>query len=139
MYSVSRGYGIFDTGATGNAISKVQLEKLMEDDPSAFGEIDSGRVKTIGFGGGTRVRSLGVCPQTSTTGPLSNSTFERDVSDNPGQKDSTPPLIPISWARQNRVVFDFETGNFIYKNDPATDHSAKSGVQSNGAEGPRSY
>ena len=59
MYSVSRGDGIFDTGATGNAISKVQLEKLMEGDPSDFGEIDSDRVRVIGFGGGAKVLSLG--------------------------------------------------------------------------------
>ena len=35
MYTVDRGYGIFDTGATGNAISKHQLDQLREDDPDA--------------------------------------------------------------------------------------------------------
>ena len=38
-----------------------------------------------------------------------------------------------------RVLFDFETGSFIYKKNPDTVHSAKSGVQSNGTEGPKSY
>ena len=56
----SRGYGIFDKGATGNATSRSQLEKLKEDDPSSFGEIDTDSIKVIGFGGGTRVLSLGV-------------------------------------------------------------------------------
>ena len=83
--------------------------------------------------------SLGTCSQTVASGPLANSKFEWGVSDHPGQKDSTPPLIPNSWARQNRVVFDFETGKLIYKGDPQTVHQARPGTQSTGTEGPKSY
>ena len=35
MYHVEPGYGTFDTGAAGNAVSKAELEKLTEEDPDA--------------------------------------------------------------------------------------------------------
>ena len=50
-----------------------------------------------------------------------------------------PPLIPIAWARENKVVFDFDTGKFILKDSPSHVYSAKSGRQANGQIGKKSY
>ena len=49
------------------------------------------------------------------------------------------PLIPIAWARENKVVFDFDTGRFIFKGIPTQVYSAKAGLQANGQFGKKSY
>ena len=53
--------------------------------------------------------------------------------------DKTPPLIPIAWARENKVVFDFDTGKFLFKDNPRHVYSAKAGLQANGQVGKKSY
>ena len=95
----------------------------------------------MGFGGGTQTFSLGVCTQTPSTGPMARRPIEWDVSNNThsNRPDKTPPLIPISWARESEVVFDFDTGKFIFKDNPTHVHSAKASAQSNGQLGNKSY
>ena len=72
---------------------------------------------------------------------MAHKPIEWDVSDNTqsDRPDKKPPLIPISWARENNVVFDFETGRFIFKDDPTQVYSAKPGLQANGQVGKKSY
>ena len=62
-----------------------------------------------------------------------------DNTTNPARPDKTPPLLPIHYLRQNKVVFDFETGHFLYKDQPQVIHQAKSGLQPDGTVGPKSY
>ena len=95
----------------------------------------------MSFGGGTQTFSLGVCTQSLSKGPVSHRPIEWDVSSNihSDKSDKTTPLIPSSWARENKVDFDFDTGKFIFKNDPHLVYSAKSGKQANGQIGKKSY
>ena len=86
---MENGYAIFDSGATGHAISKFQLDLLREDDPSLISEIDPDRRKLLGFGGGTNTVSLGVATHKVTHGPLSYSQTPR-LS---GMFLITPPIL----------------------------------------------
>ena len=72
---------------------------------------------------------------------MSHNVIEWDVSNNThsSKPDKTPPLILVSWARENKVVFDFETGKFIFKDDPNLVYSAKAGRQANGQIGNKPY
>ena len=99
MCHVARGSGAFDTGATGSAASKPQFDQLSKDGPDSFGPLDTARRKLVGFSGGAKTFSLGVRPQTITTGPLANSSFAWSASDSPGAQDLTPQLIPIPRSR----------------------------------------
>ena len=56
-YHVEPGFGIFDSGATGHAISAHELDQLRAEEPEAFTEIDEGRRKVMCFGGGTQTFS----------------------------------------------------------------------------------
>ena len=53
-YHAEPGFGIFDSGATGHAISVHELDQLRAEEPDAFTEIDDTRRKVMGFGGGTQ-------------------------------------------------------------------------------------
>ena len=55
------GFGIFDSDATGPAISAFELDQLRAEEPEAFTDTDASRRKVMGFGGGTQTFSLGVC------------------------------------------------------------------------------
>ena len=48
-YHVEEGYGIFDTGATGHAISEHELNRLIDEEPESFSAIDSSRRKVMGL------------------------------------------------------------------------------------------
>ena len=119
---VEPGFGIFDSGATGHAISVHELDQLRAEKPDAFTDIDETRSNVMGFGGGTRTFSLGVCTDNPSAGPMSHKPIEWDVSNNTqsNRPDRTPPLVPIAWARENTVVFDFDTGRSIFKYDLTT-------------------
>ena len=95
----------------------------------------------MGFGGGAQTFSLGVCTQTPSTGPMARRPIEWDVSNNThsNRPDKTPPLIPISWARENKVAFEFDTGKFIFKGNPTHVYSANANAQPNGQLGNQSY
>ena len=90
MYSIEQGFGIFDTGASGFAVSKYSLDTLESEEPDSFGELDTHRRKLMGFGGGTNTYSLGMKPQTVKEGPLRGLTLDWDVTDNPNTSDKTP-------------------------------------------------
>ena len=94
----------------------------------------------MGFGGGTQTFFLGVCTQSPSKGPMSHTPIEWGVRNNTNSNkpDKTPPLIPIAWARENKIVFDFDTGRFL-KDNPDQVYSAKAGRQSNGQIGKKSY
>ena len=81
-YHVEPGFGIFDSGATGHAISVHELDHLRAEDPDASTEVDEARRKVMGLGGGTQTRSLGVCTHNPTVGPMSHKPIEWDVSNN---------------------------------------------------------
>ena len=70
------GFGIFDSGATGPAISAFELKQLRDEEPESFTEIDENRRKIMGFGGGTQAYSIGVCTQKPTKGPISRRPIE---------------------------------------------------------------
>ena len=55
------GLGIFDSGATGSAISAFEPRQLRAEEPEAFTEIDENHRKMFGFGGGAQTLSIGVC------------------------------------------------------------------------------
>ena len=123
------GFGMFDSGASSHAISAFELNQLHAEEPEAFTEIDETRRKVMGFDGGTQTFPLGVC-----TGPMSHMPIEWGVSNNTNSSkpDKAPPLIPIAWAREKQSRFDFDTGKFIFKDNPNQAYSAKPGRQSNG-------
>ena len=81
-YHVRPGFGIFDTGATGHAISAHELTQLRSEEPGAFTDIGESRRKAMGFGGGTQTYSLGVCTQRPTEGPMSRHPIKWDACNN---------------------------------------------------------
>ena len=82
---------------------------------------------------------LGCLPTDIFLWIFGQSKLDWDAKHHQGKKDPTPFLIPISRARAREVAFDFGAGKFTYKDDPDPVHSAKSGAQSSGSNGPKSY
>ena len=103
---MDRGYGIFDTGTTGWAISKSPSDKLTKD-VSGPCILDPGGRKLLSHGGDTEASLLGVGPHIATAGSLANSHFNWDARRSPGKDDTTQRLISFSWARVHKIGLGF--------------------------------
>ena len=89
---VEPGFGIFDSGASGHAISAHELNQHRAEEPEAFTEIGESRRKVMSFGGGAQTFSLGVCTHSPSTGPMSHKPIEWDVSNNAqSNRPDNPP------------------------------------------------
>jgi hypothetical protein len=52
-------------------------------------------------------------------GPCEGRELEFHVTRDAGEKlNTTPPLVPINWARKHRVIVDYEKDQMVYKDNP---------------------